>query len=91
MPSSGDTTFLTIAWTRLAEAVRTTRQTRRLRLSEVQAMTGVSKSGLSRTEHGRPCTVEVFMTLCAWIGSDPRSFTKARQPSVLISREAPDA
>lgn len=57
-------------------ALRQKRASDRLRLRQVEQLTGISASTLSRIERGegRDISVTTFVTLCNWLKADPAQF-----------------
>lgn len=41
---------------------------------DVEAATGVDHATLSRASNGKPCRVEVYLALCAWMKAKPMYF-----------------
>ena len=71
--------LLQIDWQRFGDDLRREREKRGLSMRQFGALTGAAFATIDRIERThQPCGSEVFMTLAAMIGKDPRSYTTKR-------------
>jgi len=71
--------LLQIDWNRFGDDLRRERERRGLSMRQFGALTGAAFATIDRIERThQPCGSEVFMTLAAMIGKDPRSYTSKR-------------
>jgi transcriptional regulator with XRE-family HTH domain len=60
-----------INWERLGKQLRSFREEGEITLRDVENDTGISKSQLSRVEHGKRVTAENYLAICAWMEVPP--------------------
>jgi transcriptional regulator with XRE-family HTH domain len=73
---SRNPSLVSIDWPRFCADVRATRILRDLSVRQLQQITGIPFSNISRVERGKgTCSAETFLALTVWLGQEPLSYT----------------
>lgn len=65
-----------IDWSRLGRAIVDIREICGISIRDLAKDLKISHSAISRVENGKPVSAGSFLSLCSFVGTDPRNFAK---------------